>query len=355
MRHDKWGNLVCTHTNDGSTEKGNKSMTEIARLAKSFELVAEYRMMSYSGFTFKSLPRLIAGAVEYQFLPYYFSDVPSWRLGLRRLGGKRVLPDFAMIGPVKSASSDLVTHMLLHPNVLAPLAKEILSPDPESWRPYYPTVREMDAVRQLHGKAITGFLAPYMHWMRLAHNFKTTCPDAKIIITLRDPAKRAYSHWKWELFLGGRNIEKLAYFMNFSDYVRSSLENFPLPADTVCGLPMLHSGIYANAVAMWVKLFGQANVLVLDVNDYFRDRQETLGQICDFLQIPHAHILENEGRINENPLELPPPTEEASDSLARFYEPFNDQLFEIIKKRFDWGTAQPVSHRQVRRKGSGEV
>jgi len=123
---------------------------KMKKIFETFELTTEYREIKYSDKSlFHHLPRLIRGVIKYQFLSYYFSDVPKWRLFVRKLLSKdRIAPNYVMTGPGKSGSSDLVSHLLLHPNVIPPLAKEVRLHRFKNWRMYYPTVKEKQQLEE---------------------------------------------------------------------------------------------------------------------------------------------------------------------------------------------------------------
>ena len=311
---------------------------------RSYDLISEYRRMKYSNRHFLlNLPRRLAIMIEYQFLPHYFSVPPRWRLKLRKMFGKRTLQDFAVIGPIKGGSSDLTCHLLAHPCMMVPLAKEIFtkikdSNNIEKWRPYYPTVRQKKRVAKIHKKALSGFFAPYLHMYRLINGLYSGNQNMKIVIILRDPVKRAYSHWKWEVFLAGKDlVAKLPYLQKFSNYVELALKLFPeFPMDTICGLPFLQTGIYPKAVKLWIDRFGVDNVIVLNISDYFFSRNLVLGQIQEFLEITRLELPQLQTKINENPMQLPAPDEKSNRMLAEFYEPYNRELFKLIEKEFEW-------------------
>ena len=87
--------------------------------------------------------------------------------------------------------------MFQHPCIIPPLAKEISLGDPREWMPYYPTVKEKEKVEKEHGKALCGYFSPTMHTLALMDAYRRARPDAKIILMLRNPVARAYSHYKW--------------------------------------------------------------------------------------------------------------------------------------------------------------
>lgn len=312
-----------------------------ARLSCDYDIVAEWRMEVLGhqpDSAKKSISRRSLRAVKRQFLSHYFASPPRWRLSVRRLGGKRILPDFCVVGPVKAGSSDLAVNMLLHPNVLIPLSKEFRERNPERWRVYYPTEVQKRRHEMRFGPSLAPYLAPALHSMDIPYNLSRVRPNAKVIITLRDPVERMYSHWKWEVFLAGkRTADSLPFLSSFSAYVDDSLHLFPsLPMFTACGLSGLQASIYWKAVEYWMTCFDSRNVLVLDVRDYFHDRSHFMRLIHDFLGLPPIPTSSSAKRTNENPLSLPPPDYPSIAKLKHFFTTHNQRLWSVIGKEFAW-------------------
>src|SRR6185312_13531459 len=164
----------------------------------------------------------------------------------------------------------------------------------------------------------------------------TLSPRRKLIITLRNPVDRFYSHWKWEVFLAGQQtVERLAVLQRFDAFVDAALDIFPSWL-VIRTAPPLHTSIYCTWVAQWIENFGRDNVLVLNVDDYFSERDACLRQIQEFVGLPYFSTPPFSQRINENPLKLPGPDAASVLKLKKFYEPYNQKLFEIIGKQFPW-------------------
>jgi hypothetical protein len=321
-------------------KKVSKDDIRLAKIFRSFELSTEYREIVYSKKSiFQCLPQLIKGVIEYQFLTYYFSRAPKWRLFVRKLGRqKRIVPNYVMTGPMKNGSSDLVSHLLMHPNVMHPLAKEMKSLKLKDWRAYYPTIKEKQKLEKKSNQFVrSGYLEPSLNNMTLMNKLYELNSQSKIIIMLRDPVSRAYSQWKWEIFLGAESPRNNPYFECFQKYAEHALDLFPsIPMETVCGFPVLQTGIYYKAVEQWIYRFGRENILILDSTEYFSNRQPTLEKIQRFLDLPVVHIPEYSKKANENPIKLPLPDQKTKSMLADFYKPYNQKLFDLIKSDFDW-------------------
>lgn len=308
------------------------------RLTKSYKIIRTRRISNLNGdFSIENKLKDFKDRIRYQFLSHYAARPPIWRLLIRQLNQNRSLPEFAIVGPIKSGTSDLIIHLLLHPNIIEPFAKEIFSENPLDWKVFYPTDKQRYKLNSKNGPSITGFLGPFMHSVRIIDKYSNYCPNAKIVLLLRDPVARAFSHWKWDLFLGGQRVDGLEYFKSFSKYVDMAIELFPdLEMDSVSGFGLLETGIYYKAVERWLKRFGKDNILVVNVADYFNDRNTVLARIQDFLDIPIISLNIKKPILNSNPLKLPPMEEKTRAKLEKFYKPYNEKLYKLIEHDFNW-------------------
>jgi hypothetical protein len=277
-------------------------------------------------------------AIERHFLPHYFASPPRWRMRVRHLGGKRTLPDFCVVGPIKAGTSDLSVRMMTHPNIIPPLAKEFWARNPQEWRIYYPTEVQKRKHAERAGLSLSPYVAPALHFMDVPYSFSRLKPDTKVVIVLRDPTQRLFSHWKWEMFLAGKHVaSSLPFLSTFAAYVDRSLALFPnLPMFSACGLPGLSASIYAEAVRQWIDCFGSKNVLVLDIGEYFRERGPFLHKIQSFVGLPAIPAPSHAKKTNENPLRVAPPDEESLSKLRQFFQPHNERLWRAIGQEFSW-------------------
>lgn len=310
-------------------------------LSRSYELTADLRLRTL-GFHgdqgMRSRLELLKRQVEYQFLSHYFGSPPLWRLWLRRLGGKRVLPDFCVVGPMKSGTSDLAVSLLMHPNVLAPFAKEFFAAQPSQWPIFYPTQRQKERHERRHGLALCPYLVPTMHWMEVPYRLSRLQPQTKVVLALREPVARFYSQWKWEMFLSGkRRADELPFLSSFTAFVTHALSVYPeSPSYTASGFQPLQTSIYWKSVQYWIDCFGRENVRVVDIDEYFSDANKFLGRMFDFVGLPPFKSDEAGAIVNENPLEYPPPDSESTWKLREFFQPHNEMLWNVIGERFSW-------------------
>ncbi len=133
----------------------------------------------------------------------------------------RVTPDYLIIGTKRGGTTSMARWLLEHPDVrpLFPAREtrkgtyyfDVNYGRGEAWyRSHFPTRRAMNhAARRAGRKQLVGEATPYyLHHPHAAIRARRLAPEAKVIVLLRDPAERAYSHWVERT---RNNIETLAF------------------------------------------------------------------------------------------------------------------------------------------------
>lgn len=273
--------------------------------------------------------------IRRQFLSHYFQSVPQWRIFLRRLSKQRVLPDFGVIGPVGSGTTDLAATVLAHPNVIYPLVKEFDTVDPQQWRIFYPTTTTFRRHTRRYGTCLSPFVGPYLHSLEVASNLSGIKPCTKIIINVRNPSELVFSEWK-RIVLHTRKdvLARTRFITTFSSFVEKALEIFPATAGPIWG--SLHNGIYCHSIAHWISYFGEENVRVFDIAEYFTNRGVYLQELCQFVGLPLITLPADLPIANRNPVKVEPPAIEATAKLREFFDPFNRRLWGVLGRAYDW-------------------
>jgi hypothetical protein len=105
-------------------------------------------------------------------------------------------------------------------------------------------------------------------------------PNAKIIITIRDPYKRLISHYKHNIRFG-------------------ILDPIPIKEAIKKQPGLIHNSLYSKYIRNWVEIFGRENVLILPIELLTTNQSDYIHQINSFLSIsidPGAY--NNLDRIN---------------------------------------------------------
>ncbi len=138
---------------------------------------------------------------------------------------------------------------------------------------------------RVRGEASTN----YLYSTVAAKNIKKRVPDAKIVIIVRDPVKRAFSHYLMDLGDG----DKLP---PFDEAIH--LENNWLRDDHHHKNRFVDFGMYYEQVKRYTDAFGKENVLVLLLDDLKDEPDKTMRRLLSFIGLPKARFSLDTERTN---------------------------------------------------------
>ena len=129
---------------------------------------------------------------------------------------------------------------------------------------------------------ICGEVTPiYSYWPPSLGRIQAYNQDVKIIVSLRDPRERAYSHWRMER---SRNSDT----QSFSAAIRQGRDRVTRGSE-ISGyhrnFSYVERGFYVEQLNRIFSLFPDGNVLLLDQRILASMQHEVLDEICDFLKI----------------------------------------------------------------------
>jgi hypothetical protein len=255
------------------------------------------------------------------------------------LGG---LPDFLIIGATKAGTTSLYEYLVQHPLVAPARHKEVHFFDErfergEYWyRSFFPLLHVQKLERGiLAGEATTRYLTN----ARAPELARSLMPAAKLIVLLRNPVDRAYSHHQMVHRMGLRDIHS-----DFSSYVRQSRSFWPSgnsfqqldfpPRDAISEcVTWIQFGLYAEHLAAWLQHFPREQMLILNSESFFAHPQQALDRVTRFLGLrDHAwpvFPVFNGGSYGS----MPPSIRE---ELVDYYRPHNERLFRLLGERYAW-------------------
>ena len=248
----------------------------------------------------------------------------------------RVLPNFIIIGTVRSGTTSLYYNICDHPSILPADYDEIGFFDSNyqlgiNWyRSMFPTEKKMNEVKMKTGYAITGEDTPFYFWKREAiKRIFDDLPNVKIIAIFRNPVDRAYSNYN----LGIRaKTEKLT----FEDAIDDEMKFLDIHTfrDTINRKrSYLTKGMYEKQINFWLDIFPKEKIHVLSTEDMKQNPQDTLKKIFQFLGIPEYAIKNPQEQKVAKYEEM---NVETRKKLLDFYKPYNEDFFQIIQQRFNW-------------------
>ncbi len=124
-----------------------------------------------------------------------------------------VLPDMIIIGAMKCGTTSLFRYLAEHPDFFPPMTKEIHFFDSKydqglDWyRRRFPTKIKRLTCRLRGRRIITGEASPYyMFHPHAMRRIASILPTVKLIVLLRNPVDRAYSHYHYEVKHGREQL-----------------------------------------------------------------------------------------------------------------------------------------------------
>ena len=261
---------------------------------------------------------------------------PGRRLELQlRLRDERALPDAMIIGAMKSGTSSLHYYLTQHPAVIAPLRKEVHYFDlhydqGERW------------YRANFGKAGQAGLnldsSPYYLFHPLApQRAHALVPEAKLIVLLRDPVRRAYSHY-WH------QRDKKRERLSFEDAVAAEPERVGDDEQRLARgeieqshahqhYTYLARGRYAEQLERWLRFYPRERLLVLQFEDLGRAPMVTLHRTLEYLGLPPLGRVKLEPR---NARKYPPIKPATAERLREYFAPHNAALEALLGEPVRW-------------------
>lgn len=272
-----------------------------------------------------------------------------WSLFLRfryRLlsAGRRTTPDYIVIGGQKCGTTSLHRYIKQHPNIVPPFKKDSSYFDANyfrgfNWyRAHFPLKSRMDALRAGGRTFVTGEVTTtYIHHPLTPERISRDLGALKFIALLRNPAIRAYSHYQHMVRTGREDL-------SFPDAIQKEDERLSgvLP-EVVNGddrallayrnYSYKSRGRYAEQLQRWFSLFPRENFLLLRSEDLFENPEAVCRQVYDFLGLP---AFELDSYENANPGRYSEADTRTIQELERYFQPYNQQLYDLLKRDFEW-------------------
>jgi hypothetical protein len=262
---------------------------------------------------------------------------------------RRPLPDFLIIGTKRGGTTSLWNYLIEHPLVprLFPAwntkashyFEENWNHDLAWYRSHFPTSRQRQRLERHHGgPSRVGEAAPlYMFHPLAAQRVHKVIPGVRIIVLLRDPVERAYSHWKERRT---NNVEPLS----FSEALVAEPERTAGERARLIEDPSYFSeafdwysyrarGRYLEHLEPWLELFDRSQFLFIASEDLYRSPSDVYATTLSFLGLPPRQLANFEV-YNDRPSD--PMDAETRRELVEYYHPHNLSLSSRLGIDFDW-------------------
>ncbi|MCU0543995.1 MAG: tetratricopeptide repeat protein [Oscillatoriaceae cyanobacterium Prado104] len=279
----------------------------------------------------------IPEAIQFYKTASYNQTVAS---SIDKSGGKRFAgqdwdlksiesPDFIIIGSQRCGTTSLYSYLAKHPQILTPIKKEM---DFFSWHfdrgigwylAHFPQLPEGE-------QFLTGEASPsYFDCREAPQRLRKKFPQVKLIVLLRNPVDRAISHYYRLVDL---NWESRSFDRAIGDEIERLNQN---PENIIGEEPgnYIARGIYVEFIENWMGFFHPEQLLVLKSEDFYANPGQTVKEVLEFLELPDYQLPEYQ---NANPGFYRPVSQSMRNLLRDYFQPYNQQLEEYLRKKFDW-------------------
>jgi hypothetical protein len=190
--------------------------------------------------------------------------------------------NFLIAGVQKGGTGSLNAYLRQHPQIGMAAKKEphffdhdaLFSGDQPDYAAYHQNFEPRETIKS-YGEATP----IYTYWTPAMERIARYNSEMKLIVLLRDPAARAWSHWR---MTRGRGVETAS----FSDAIRNE------PRRANAASPRQHRtysyvdrGRYGVQIRRMLGLFDRRQILFLKSEEFFRDAARELERVYEFLGV----------------------------------------------------------------------
>lgn len=181
-----------------------------------------------------------------------------------------MIVDFFGIGAPKAATTWLALCLREHPEIELPSVKETtyFSSEKKFSRGvsfFHGHFSERDkGTNVVYGEFSVPYLAASIKTAARIHQYNEY---AKLIVILRDPYERAYSHYQWLVQLG-----KISASVSFEDA-------------TITNPDILQSSLYGKHLSDFLQYFSVNSFLLIEYSQISKDAAGVYSTVCDFLNV----------------------------------------------------------------------
>lgn len=250
-------------------------------------------------------------------------------------------PTFLILGYGKCGTTELYDRLLEHPNVPPSLTKEVnyFIHQYRQGLDWYLAHFASALDRSEEGPIAVGEASPgYVCHPHAPDRIAELVPDVKLIVLLRDPVARAYSHYHHQRRLGYEPLPTFEEAVEAEpDRIRGETERMR-DDPTYRGFDWymysyLEQGIYANHLPWWLDRFPRENLLILQSESFYRDTAATLRDITAFLGLPDWAPRESKDHKSFHYPRMKP---ETRARLQEYFAPHNERLYAMLGVDYGW-------------------
>ena len=250
----------------------------------------------------------------------------------------RTLPSFIIIGVKRCGTTTLFENLAEHPCIEKSSHDNIGFFNDNfhlgiNWyKSHFVTLNKKNEIIKKFGKFATyDVTTSYIRNPELATKIKAEIPNCKIIAILRNPIDRAFSEYN-------ENLKKKPNMDSFEKIILQELNDYRKISDEdinliIKQLNLIGKGLYQRQLKKWFEMFSKESILILSTEEFEKNPDMTYSKIFHFLELPD-HKIKNTKKFNKNLYSKMDGN--IRKKLEEFFEPHNNELFNLINENFKW-------------------
>ncbi len=188
------------------------------------------------------------------------------------------LPHFLVCGAMKAGSTSFFHYLNEHPQIYMYPKKEVHFFDRDEFYAKGISFYEKKFIRAKENQIIGEVTPGYMFLRKVPGRIKENLPGAKLVFILRDPVKRAQSHY---LHMIRRGLETLS----FEDALAAEEERISKGEKWFRAYSYKERGKYIDQIERFAQLFPRKQLYFIILEDLHSNANEVFGHLFKFLNI----------------------------------------------------------------------
>ncbi len=262
-------------------------------------------------------------------------------------------PHFIIIGTQKGGTNSLYHYLIQHPQIIPATQKEIhyFSLNYQQGWQWYQSHFPAEADGKNY---ITGEGSPYyLFHPQVPQRVYQSCPNAKLIVLLRNPVDRAISHYYWEVKLGFESLSFPAAITQENQRLTGEIEKLEQDSNYYSHnhqhFSYLSRGIYIDQLQRWFKFFPKKQFLFLPSETFYDNPNKVVNQVFQFLGL-ESYVLPEYPVINANA--YPQVSSTLRQKLIEYFQPYNQQFANLLNINFNWNLPQIKQMNKINYEGA---
>lgn len=251
-------------------------------------------------------------------------DVKSIANGI---AGRGALPGALIIGAQKCGTSSLFHYLAQHPGISGGASKEVHYFDLHFSRG---TFWYKGQFKRCQGRLVLDATPYYLFHPLAAQRASRLLPDAKLIVLLREPVARAFSHYQHERAKGREQLSFedaiAAESKRIGDSDQALAEGRIAISHAHQHFSYFRRGLYADQIERWRACYPSDRFLFLRAEDLFAAPQQVFDQTCTFLGVEPIALTDTAAR-NQRSYDAMNP--ETNAQLSELYNEPNTRLAKL--------------------------